>query len=259
MAQAQLRPLLRKLNAIAAVPAEVEAALLALNPTVKNFAPDEPIVREGDRPTHIAVVISGFVYRYKIVDPDKRQIMAFHVAGDMPDLQGLHLDVMDHGVAPSVETRIALIPHKTVFDLTDRYPSLAHILWREALIDGAIFREWVVNVGRRDGVNRVAHLFCELLTKSRAVGLTDSLECPLPLSQTQIADATGLSAVHANRMLQALRKQGLIRLERKRLTVLDWEGLKEAADFDPAYLHFKPEVFGGIEHDDATDARVARH
>jgi CRP-like cAMP-binding protein len=254
MPNAQLRPLLRKLNAITTVPAEIEAALVALNPIIKDFEPDEPIVREGDRPVYVAVVLSGFVYRYKMVDPDKRQIMAFHVAGDMPDLQGLHLDTMDHGVAPSVVTRIALIPHTVVFDLIDRYPALAHILWREALIDGAIFREWVVNVGRREGFNRVAHLFCEVLTKMRAVGLTDSLECALPLSQVQIADATGLSSVHANRMLQTLRKQGLIRLERKKLTVLDWEGLKEAGDFDPAYLHFK-----SIKNDHATEASVARN
>jgi CRP-like cAMP-binding protein len=143
MPHRELRPLIRKLAAVASVTPEVEEALLGVTPIVRDFRPDDPIVREGDRPLNVAVVLSGFVYRYKMVEPDKRQIIAFHVAGDMPDLQGLHLDVMDHGVAASVATRIAFIPHMVVFGLIERHPPLAHVLWREALIDGAIFREWV--------------------------------------------------------------------------------------------------------------------
>jgi CRP-like cAMP-binding protein len=235
----QLRPLIRKLSATSSVPPEVTAGLLDISPLVRGFGPDEPIVREGDRPVHVAVVLSGFVYRYKIVDPGKRQIIALHVAGDMPDLQGLHLEVMDHAVAASAGTQVAFIPHAVIFSLMEQHPRLERILWREALIDGAIFREWVVNVGARGGLNRVAHLFCEVLTKSRAVGLTQSLACSLPLSQAQIADATGLSSVHANRVLQSMRKRGLIKFEQRTLTVLDWEALKDIGDFDATYLHFK--------------------
>ena len=234
-----LRPLIRKLQEVAALTPEAERALLDTHPIVKDFDADEPIVREGDKPSHVAAVISGIVYRYKMVDPDKRQIIAFHIAGDLPDLQGLHLDEMDHGVAPVVVSRMALIPHKELFALMELHPSLVHTLWREALIDGAIFREWVVNVGRRDGVNRVAHLLCEMLTKCKAVGLAEGNSCSMPLSQAQIADAAGMSAVHANRVLQKLRADKLIRLERKRLTVLDWEGLSDLGDFNPTYLHFK--------------------
>jgi len=239
MPNAMLRPLIRKLSAIAKVPADVEAALIALNVIIKDFAPDEPIVREGDHPAHVAIVLSGFAYRYKIVEPDKRQIIAFHVAGDMPDLQGLHLEELDHGIAASGGTRIGLIPHRTVFELLERYPPLVHILWREVLIDSAIFREWVVNVGRRDAFSRVAHLCCEMITKMKAVGLSDGTTCALPLSQIQIADATGLSNVHVNRVLQRLRGERLIRFEHKTLTVLNWDGLTKAGDFDAAYLHLR--------------------
>jgi CRP-like cAMP-binding protein len=240
----QLQPLVRKLAAIVALDPGFEAAILNLDRVIREFGPDEPIIREGDRPKNVAVVLSGFVYRYKMVDPGKRQIIAFHIAGDMPDLQGLHLDVMDHAVAPSVTSRIALIPHATILALLEEHPKLAHVFWREALIDGAIFREWTVNVGRRQALSRMAHLLCEMFTKSRAVGLTVAAECPLPLSQGQLADATGLSSVHVNRMLQSLRKDRLIRLEDRVLTILDWEGLKEVGDFNAAYLHLKPGTDG---------------
>ena len=239
MSDGLLRPLIRKLGQAANLTPAAEAVLLKLHPLIKDFGPDEPVVREGDRPKHVAVVITGFVYRYKMVDAAKRQIMAFHIAGDMPDLQGLHLDVMDHAVAASVHSRIALIPHPAMFSLMEKHPSLAHSLWRESQIDAAIFREWVVNVGRRDGPSRTAHLFCEMLTKAKAVGLNEADECDLPVSQTELADATGMSAVHINRVIQKLRKDNLIRLHAKRLSVLDWEGLKELGDFDPAYLHLK--------------------
>jgi CRP-like cAMP-binding protein len=250
----QLQPLTRKLSAIGALDPRWETALLNVDRTIRDFAADEPIVREGDRPQHVAVVLSGFVYRYKMVDPGMRQIIAFHVAGDMPDLQGLHLDVMDHAVAPSVASRIALIPHAAVFALLKEYPEMSHVLWREALIDGAIFREWTVNVGRRRALSRVAHVFCEVFMKSRAVGLSTAGECPFPLSQGQLADATGLSAVHVNRVLQILRKEQLIRLEDRILSILNWEGLKEVGDFDPAYLHLKR----GSDGPEAGDS-TARH
>ena len=252
MADGLLRPLIRKLGQAANLTSAAEKALLKLQPLVKDFRPDEPIVREGDRPTHVAVVITGFVYRYKMVDAAKRQIIAFHIPGDMPDLQGLHLDVMDHGVATCVHSQIAFIPHATIFPLMEKHPSLAHSLWREAQIDSAIFREWVVNVGRREGPSRTAHLFCEMLTKAKAVGLSEGDQCDLPVSQTELADATGMSAVHLNRVVQQLRQDNLIRLHRKRLSVLDWERLKELGDFDPTYLHLKRAQDGSAAGESST-------
>jgi len=249
----QLQPLVRKLGAICALDPRFEAILLNLTCVIRDFSADEPIVREGDQPRHVAILLTGFVYRYKIVDPGKRQIMAFHLAGDMPDLQGLHLDVMDHAVAPSVISRIALVPHSSILALLEQHPALAHVLWREALIDGAIFREWTVNVGRRPALSRIAHLLCEVFTKSHAVGLAKVTSCPFPVSQGQIADAAGLSPVHVNRVLQSLRKDRLIRLEDKTLTILDWEGLKKVGDFDAAYLHLNsgiglPSGGGATQH-----------
>jgi CRP-like cAMP-binding protein len=117
---------------------------------------------------------------------------------------------------------------------------LGRLLWRDTLVDSAIFREWVVNVGRRTAYERIAHLLCELMTRLRAMDLAQGDTCELPVTQAELADATGLSAVHTNRTLQELRAEGLIRLEGRVLTALDWEGLKGAGGFDPAYLHLHP-------------------
>jgi CRP-like cAMP-binding protein len=124
-------------------------------------------------------------------------------------------------------------------DLCKAQPRLAAAFWRETLIDASIFREWVTNVGRRNAYARLAHVLCELLVRLRAVGLAEDDACELPMTQGEIGDATGISTVHVNRTLQELRGDGLITLKGEKLTVLDWDRLKKAADFDPTYLHFK--------------------
>ena len=113
-------------------------------------------------------------------------------------------------------------------------------MWRETLVDAAIFREWIVNNGKREASRAMAYLLCEMVVRLRAVGLAQDHHCDLPFTQTELADALGISSVHANRVLQSLRGAGLILLEERTLTVLDWEGLKGAGDFDPSYLHLEP-------------------
>ena len=110
-------------------------------------------------------------------------------------------------------------------------------MWRETLIDASIFREWVMNVGRREAINQIAHVLCELVVRMRAVGLAEDHSCEFPITQTELGDATGNSTVHVNRTLQELRAAGLIHLEKGKLTVLNWAELKQVGDFDPTYLH----------------------
>jgi CRP-like cAMP-binding protein len=117
------------------------------------------------------------------------------------------------------------------------HPNIRRAAWLDTLIDSSVFREWVVNLGRRDARGRIAHLLCELMARLKASGLMDSDVCDFPLTQEQIADATGLTPVHTNRTLQTLRKDGLISLSSNRLTVLDWNKLADAGDFNDRYLH----------------------
>lgn len=170
----------------------------------------------------------------------RRQIMSFHIAGEIPDLQSLHLRTMDHSLSTLTSCKLAFISHQALRGLFERHPRLAGVFWRVTLIEAAIFREWVVNIGRRQAPARVAHLLCELFLRHRAVGLAKGQSFKLPITQTELADALGLSNVHVNRTLQELRAQGLIGERNHVLKILSWEGLTQLGEFDPAYLHQEP-------------------
>jgi CRP-like cAMP-binding protein len=163
--------------------------------------------------------------------------MSFHIAGEIPDLQSLHLRTMDHSLGTLTLCKLAFIAHQSLYSLLERHPRLTGVFWRETLIDAAIFREWMLNIGRRDAEARLAHLLCELFLRHKAVGLVQDHSIEFPITQGELGDATGLSVVHVNRMLQELRGQRLLTLEDRVLTVLDWPGLKQVAGFDPLYLH----------------------
>jgi CRP-like cAMP-binding protein len=134
------------------------------------------------------------------------------------------------------------ISHETVRNLMQGCPRISDAFWRDALIDAAVFREWILNLGRREAYGRMAHLLCEFYVRLKAVGLTNGDACDMPFTQTELADATGLSTVHVNRTLQDLRGEGLITLRAGSLSVLDWDRLREAGEFDPTYLHLRKEA-----------------
>jgi CRP-like cAMP-binding protein len=230
-------PLIRKMESIASLSDEEKAALLRLPMQVMHLRADQDIVREGDRPTRSCLLLEGYACRCKTTQEGRRQILSFHIPGDIPDLQSLHLTVMDHTLQTITPCRVGFIPHEAIQDLCHRQPRIAGALWRETLIDAAIFREWMVGIGRRSAHARIAHLLCEMLVRMRAVGLAEDHACELPFTQTEIGDALGLSTVHVNRTLQELRGAGLITLRGGALTVPDWEGLQEAGEFDQTYLH----------------------
>lgn len=232
-------PLLRKLESIGTVTDEERDALANLPGTLKSYAANEDIVREGDRPSVVGLLLEGFLCRYEVVPSGKRQIMSFHIPGDIPDLQSLFIDVMDHSLATLGPAKVALIPHEVMSGIIDNNPRLAHLLWRDTLIDAAVFRKWIAGIGRRSAYARIAHVFCEFATRMKAVGLAEGGSCELPFTQAILADALGLSTVHVNRTIQELRLKKLIRLTSGRLTVYDWDGLQQAGEFDPTYLQLK--------------------
>jgi CRP-like cAMP-binding protein len=232
-----VHPLIRKLESITDLTDTERQALLDLPMRVQDIKVNQDIVREGDRPSRCCLVLQGFACRYKITPPGKRQIMAFHIPGDLPDLQSLHLATLDHSLGTITLCKVGFITHEDARDLIRRCPRLGDALWRDTLIDAAIFREWMVGMGRRGAYGRIAHLLCEMMTKLKAVGLADGVTCDLPITQTELGDALGLSTVHVNRVLQQLRGNNLISWRGRSLRVLDWGGLTEAGDFDPLYLH----------------------
>ncbi len=215
-------------------PADV-ARLEAVPMQVREVGRDQDLVREGEHSPQCIVLLDGFACRYRSLSDGRRQIVSFHVPGDFLDLQGFLLDRLDHGIGTLTPSRIGLIAHSSIQELLES-PAITRLLWRETVIDGAIHREWLVNVGRRTAYQRVAHVFCELVTRLQAAGLGDDGVCDLPLTQSELADATGLSTVHVNRVIQELRRDGLITLRGRVFRALDWAGLMRAAEVDPKYL-----------------------
>ncbi|WP_114944940.1 Crp/Fnr family transcriptional regulator [Microvirga calopogonii] len=234
-------PLIRKLESIFSLTDDEQQALMDLPMQMAVIKADQDIVREGDRPSRCFAILSGFTCTYKLTGDGKRQIVAYGIAGDMPDLQSLHLKVLDMTITTLTPCSIGFVRHEDLWDLCLRQTRIAAAFWRETLVEGAAFREWVLNVGRREAYPRMAHILCELLVRLRAVGLVDNHSCTLPITQAEFADALGITTVHANRVLQQMRADDLIELKGERLHVPDWERLKEAGDFHPAYLHLVQE------------------
>ena len=232
-------PLVRKLESLITLSAAEKEVLAHLPLQVAEFRADQDIVREGDRPTRCFVVLEGFCITYSMIGDGKRQIMAFHIPGDMPDLQSLHLTVLDNSVGTITPCTVGFVQHHVLQDICERYPRITAAFWRETLTDAAIFRRWLTSLGRRDAYARIAHLFCEMALRLRAVGLAGGHSFAFPITQGELGDALGLSFVHVNRTIQELREAGLITLKGGHIEVLDWEGLKAAGDFDSTYLHLK--------------------
>jgi CRP-like cAMP-binding protein len=230
--------MLRKLRLWAKLDAADEQALLDLPCEVATIGKQRTLIHERDVVSHCWLLLSGFCARYKIVGDGGRQIISIHMLGDMVDLQNALLGVADHGVQALTDCEMAKIPIDAIRNLTDSRPKIKDALWYDTLVDGSIFREWVANVGRRDSKTRLAHLLCEFALKLDAIGLGEKLNYELPMTQEQLADATGLTSVHVNRMLQALVGEGLIeRVTSRSVTIGDWQRLAAAGDFDRSYLH----------------------
>jgi len=205
--------------------------------TRKRFGKDAYMVREGERTTDCSVILRGFAFRQKMLRDGSRQIISIHIPTEFVDLQNGLLLVADHNVQCINGAEAATIPREALLSLAIERPEVLRAIWIDTLIDASVFREWVVNVGRRDSRARIAHLLCELALRLRSIGLVHDDRFDFPLTQEQLADATGLTAVHTNRTLQSLRKDGLVQLTGRSLTVLDWDRLCEVAEFDELYLH----------------------
>lgn len=232
-----LAPLVRRLSLHTHFDAEDEAALLALPHTERNLEPGQYIVREGDRPTHSCMVVSGLAVRHKVVGSGGRQIVNVHLSGDMVDLQNSLLQISDHNVQALGRMTAAFIPRESLVELAFSRPNVGKGLWIETLIEGSISREWIANVGRRDAVTRVAHLLCEFAYRLDAVGIGPECNYELPMTQEQLADALGLTSVHINRTLQTLDKSGLTQRTRRSVVITNLEKLAHLGDFNSTYLH----------------------
>lgn len=216
---------------------EDKSAIQALPFTRKVFGKDAYLVREGQKANDCALLLRGFAFRQKLLRNGGRQIISFHVPTEFVDLQNAMIGIADHNVQSLSRCEVAVITREDILGIMDRHPAVRDAMWRDTLIDSAVFREWVVNVGRRNSRARIAHLLCELAVRLKRVSGAEEATFEFPVTQEQLADATGLTPVHTNRTLQSLRKDALIQLTSRSLTVMDWDRLREVGDFDELYLH----------------------
>lgn len=232
-----LNPLVRKLERFVPLSDADRAALESLSTPVEFASAHTDLVGEGDTPKGVLLVLKGIAYRYKMRANGARQIVAYLVPGDMGDVDVALLDRMDHSIGTFSACKVVWIKPSALTDARSAHPAIADAMRISTLVDEATLREWLLNVGGRSSIERLAHLFSELLHRLQVVGLVTENSYALPIRQTELGDTTGMSNVHVNRVLMELRRRGLIELRGRSLTILNRRELERLAEFKANYLH----------------------
>lgn len=239
-----MNPLIRKLEQFVRLSSGDRGLLeRAASERVRKFGPRADITREGEKPKDVHLILSGWACRYKQLEDGRRQIVSFFFPGDICDLNLFILKEMDHSIGTITPVTIADLPRNVFDEIGAGYPRISTALWWETLVNAAIQREWTMSLGQRTASERVAHLLCEIFLRLRLAGLTEGLSCDFPLTQSDLAEATGLSKVHVNRTLQELRSAELIVLKGRYLMVPSLERLMDAGLFNANYLHMDREGY----------------
>ncbi|WP_186418304.1 Crp/Fnr family transcriptional regulator [Bosea sp. CS1GBMeth4] len=221
---------------------DMEASAISHLPIMlKHVEAGADILREGDPASEACIVLEGLVCRYEIVAEGGRQIQAYHIPGDIPDLAGLHLQTLEHNICALRPSIVAMVSHRALHILIAEHPQIGARLWRETAIDAAVAHAWVSNIGRRTARARMAHFLCEMLARYQALDLaSDTIPCII--TQLELGDSQGMSVVHVNRVLKSLKRAGLIEMRGKNIRIRDQVALQFAGDFDPSYLHLSEAV-----------------
>jgi CRP-like cAMP-binding protein len=230
-----------KLDAFTRLSEDDRTALAEVTRNSRYVDARRDLISEGDKPRYVHLVLDGWACRYKQLPDGKRQIVSLFVPGDFCDVNVYILRAMDHSIGAITRLKVAMITPEEMGALTTERPRITQALWWHELVTAAIQREWTLNLGQRTAYERLAHLLIELYLRLQVVGRSSNGRCDFPLTQNDLADATGLTSVHVNRTLQELRRDKLIELERKQLHILDLPAMMDAAMFNPNYLHLEHE------------------
>jgi CRP-like cAMP-binding protein len=232
-----MAPLFRRLQTTTGAGSDDLLALKVLPYTLRQGRVNQTILRDGDRPSECCLIVDGFCVRSKTIADGRRQILSIHIPGDLPDLQNLHLATMDHDLVALSDCTLAFITHAALRDLIRSRPTVGDIFWRDTLLDAAVFREWIVNVGQRPALSRLAHLIVELRERLHLIGHLVGDVMEMPLTQEQLGEAMGVTSVHTNRLLRQLRIDGVVEFQRGTVRILNERKLVRLAQFDGRYLH----------------------
>jgi CRP-like cAMP-binding protein len=212
------------------------SALLGLNGRISEVPAHKDFVRPGEPVDHASLVVEGLAGRFGQNRDGARQITCLHIPGDMADLPSVVSPKSGWGLSALTSTTILRVSHADLRRVAAEHPGIAEAFWRDCVADGSIFSEWVVNVGRRDAISRLAHLFCQMAIKCEQAGRGDRRSFPLPITQTDLGDATGLTGVHVNRTLKDLRAQSIVEMRSGTVTIHDWDRLVSTGDFDAGFM-----------------------
>lgn len=230
------QPFVDRLTSRSSLTDEEADALLGLAGHARKLRAHVDFVRIGEPVDHSCLIVEGLVGRFGLSQDGARQITCLYIPGDMADLPSVVSPKSAWGLSSLSPTTILRVPHADLRHVAARYPGIAEAFWRDCVADGSIFSEWVVNVGRRHAMARVAHLLCEMAIRCERAGLGDRNAFPLPMTQTDFGDATGLTSVHVNRTLMELRNQSVVTVRAGTVTIHDWQRLVSISDFDGGFM-----------------------
>jgi CRP-like cAMP-binding protein len=214
-------------------------AVLGVQGELRPIRRHSDILSAGQVPNFSVVLLRGLLYRYSARQDGTSQVHSFYIPGDTPSLETIHIDYMDNNLGAVVDSTVGIIAHEDLHQLMSERPKVLSLIWRESLIQAAVFREWLLRNSQLPAHSAMAHLFCEIFVRSRAAGRANGDSCDFPVTQEMLADALGLTSVHVNRTLQLLRETGIVDHKAGRLYVHDLERLAAVAEFDPHYLHLR--------------------
>ena len=235
-----LRLWLERLQMRSVLSEEEQVAILHLPCEFIDVAANHDFVRLGEKRRHVCLVAEGLVGRFAQTAAGARQIFALHVPGDMADLHSLVAPEASAGLQALSRSSMLMVSHAALLPLLDLHPRIVHAFWRDCVVDASILSTWVLNLGCRPGGARLAHLLCEMAVRYALIGRGRDLRFELPATQLHLAECTGMTSVHLNRMMMELRSRGLVRTRTPTIEILDWEGLADLAGFDANYLYLSP-------------------
>jgi CRP-like cAMP-binding protein len=229
----------RKLDRIFEISREEKEALAGAFTEVRDYKAGEDIIRIGERPWVSKLLLDGMVCRYRALGQRRRQVLAFQYPGDIFDAYSFVLEIMDHNIGALMPSRIAFIRHEAMVDVFDRHPRVARAVWKDTLIDAAVFAEWMTNIRAKDPPSQIAHLLCEVFTRLSVVGLREDNAIKWPITHKDLSDALSLGEDYIAVVLENFRFKGWVSIFEGKLLMHNFEALKELAQFDPTYLHLE--------------------
>jgi CRP-like cAMP-binding protein len=227
---------LKRLLIRSALTADEQQGILNLSGRKQRVAAHQDIVSPGETIDSACLVISGLVARYDQMVDGKRQLTSFYIPGDMCDLHSVVAPTASWSITAVSHASVLRVPHWQLRELCTDSPAITLAFWRDGTADASIFAKWVGNLGRKNAIARIAHIFCEMGMRTEAAGLGTRTSYELPVTQEQLGEASGLTAVHVNRTLQEIRGRALLTFRSGHVEVPDWHALARIGEFDPAFL-----------------------